>query len=196
MLKEIPDKKNAPYFYLIGFLEKQKGNYKRALSFYEKSLKIDSLDARKWFEAGALYEEINDIRNAERAFRKSVILDSTLSESYNYWGYMLAERGLKLDTAKILIEKALKYEPDNGYYLDSMGWVYYMMGKYDSAFIYLKRAVDAVPDDPVIVEHLGDVYLKLNQVDRAINYWEEALKLESDNKNLKKKIEKYKNKGI
>lgn len=196
LLKEIPDKKNAPYFYLTGFFEKQKGNYKRALFFYEKSLKIDSLDARKWFETGALYEEINDIRNAQRAFRKSVILDSSLSELYNYWGYMLAERGLKLDTAKILVEKALKYEPDNGYYLDSMGWVYYMMGKYDSAFIYLKRAVDSVPDDPVIVEHLGDVYLKLNQVDRAINYWEEALKLEPDNKNLKKKIEKYKSKGI
>lgn len=196
LLKEIPDKNNASYFYLTGFLEKQKRNYKRALFFYEKSLKLDSLDAKKWFEAGALYEEINDIKKAEKAFRKSVKLDSTLSESYNYWGYMLAERGLKLDTAKILVEKALEFEPDNGYYLDSMGWVYYMMGKYDSAFVYLKRAVEFVPDDPVIVEHLGDVYLKLNQIDKAINYWQEALKLEPLNKNLKKKIEKYKNSGI
>ncbi len=196
VLREMPDKKNATYYYLRAFLEKQKERFKRSIYFYKKSLEYDSLDARKWFELGALYEKTDDIKSAQRAFRKAVNIDSALSEAYNYWGYMLAERGIKLDTAKILIEKALKYEPQNGYYLDSMGWVYYMMGKYDSAFLYLRQAASFVSDDPVIIEHLGDVYLKLNDIERAIFYWTEALKLNPNNKDLKNKIEKYRKKGI
>ncbi len=192
VLREMPYKKDPAYYYLKGFLERQRKRYRRAISYYKKSLKIDSLDARKWFELGAIYETINDIKNAEKAFRKAIMIDSTMSEAYNYWGYMLAERGLKLDTAKILIEKALKYEPNNGYYLDSMGWVYYMMGKYDSAKVYLRQAASLVPDDPVIIEHLGDVYFKLNEIDKAINYWNEALKLNPENKKLKEKIKKNK----
>ncbi len=196
VLREMPDKSNATYYYLRGFLERQRERFRRAIYFYKKSLEYDSLDARRWFELGALYDRINDIKSAEKAFRKAVKFDSTLSEVYNHWGYMLAEKGIKLDTAKILIEKALKYQPENGYYLDSMGWVYYMMGKYDSAHVYLRQAASLVPDDPVIIEHLGDVYLKLNDIEKALFYWTEALKLKPDNKNLKKKIEKYRKKGI
>ncbi|MEN3046812.1 MAG: tetratricopeptide repeat protein [Candidatus Hydrothermales bacterium] len=194
VLREIKDKNTPSYFYLSGFLERKKGKLKRAIYLYEKALKLDSLDANKWFEAGAIYADLNEIKKASRAFKKSVQLDTTFSEAYNYWGYMLAERGLKLDTAKILIEKALKYEPENGYYLDSMGWVYYMMGKYDTAYIYLKKAAEYVPNDPVIIEHLGDVYFKLNQIEKALTYWQKALKLSPNNKNLKKKIKKYKGK--
>ncbi|MEN3044398.1 MAG: tetratricopeptide repeat protein [Candidatus Hydrothermales bacterium] len=196
VLREIKDKNNSSYFYLSGFLEKRKGKLKKAIYLYEKALKLDSLDATKWFEAGAIYADLNDIKKASKAFKKSIELDTTFSEAYNYWGYMLAERGLKLDTAKILIEKALKYEPENGYYLDSMGWVYYMMGKYDTAYVYLKKAADNVPDDPVIIEHLGDLYFKLSEMEKALDYWEKALKLSPKNKNLKKKIEKYKHKSF
>jgi len=196
VLREMPNKGNATYYYLRGFLERERERFRRAIYFYKRSLEYDSLDAKRWFELGALYERINDIKNAERSFKRALKLDSTFSEVYNYWGYMLAERGIKLDTAKVLIAKALKYDPQNGYYLDSMGWVYYMMGKYDSAHIYLRQAVSLTPDDPVIIEHLGDVYLKLNDIEKALFYWTEALKLKPDNKDLKKKIEKYRRKSI
>lgn len=190
LLRKIRAKEDPSYYYLKGFIERQKKNYKKAIYYFRKSLKLDSTDADRWFELGALYERIKDIKKAIECFKKSVRLDSTLAEAYNYWGYILAERGEKLDTAEILIRKALKYEPENGYYLDSMGWVYFMRGMYDSARVYIEKAVKYVSDDPVILEHLGDIYFKLNDIEKAIEYWNRALKILPDNRILREKIKR------
>ncbi len=73
---------------------------------------------------------------------------------------MYAERGQNLDEAIQLIEKALEIEPENGYFIDSLGWAYYQQGRYPEALRELKRAVERAKDDPVIFEHLGDAYAK------------------------------------
>ena len=73
---------------------------------------------------------------------------------------MYAERGQNLAEAVDLINKALALEPDNGYFIDSLGWAYYQQGKYPDALRELKRAVDKAKEDPVIFEHLGDAYIK------------------------------------
>lgn len=86
----------------------------------------------------------------------------------NFYGYLLAEMGKELDRAENLILKALEKEPANGYYIDSLGWVYYQRGEYDRAVAELERAVKLVEDDPVILEHLGDAY-------RALKRFQEAL---------------------
>ncbi|MEO0276286.1 MAG: tetratricopeptide repeat protein, partial [candidate division WOR-3 bacterium] len=124
----------------------------------------------------------------ERCFEKVTKIDSLNASAYNYWGYMLAERGIKLELAMKLIEKALKIEPNNGYYLDSMGWVYYQMGDFEKAKEYLYNAVKVLESDPVILEHYGDVLMKLGDVETAKEFYKKALKLDPKNKNLLKKI--------
>ncbi|GAI64169.1 unnamed protein product, partial [marine sediment metagenome] len=77
---------------------------------------------------------------AFRTFQKIIELDTTNSTALNYVGYTYAEQNDSLEYALQLINKALLIEKDNGYYIDSRGWVFYQMGKYDEALEELKNA--------------------------------------------------------
>jgi tetratricopeptide (TPR) repeat protein len=92
-----------------------------------------------------------------------------------------------------MAEKAVQAEPDNSAYLDTLGWIYYMMGKYNLALIHIKKSVEKRVDSAVVVEHLGDVFLKLGSIDDARTQWKRALELDKENKSLKRKIENTQN---
>ena len=62
----------------------------------------------------------------------------------NYLGYMLADRDVRLDEAYQLIKKAIDQDPNNGAYLDSLGWVYFRQGKLNEAEGVLVRALDRI----------------------------------------------------
>jgi len=93
---------------------------------------------------------------------------------------MHAEKGTNLTEAIQLIQQALALEPDNGYFVDSLGWAYYQQGRYVEALRELKRAVSLAKEDPVLYEHLGDAYLKNNLSNEAIEAWEKSLKVDPE----------------
>lgn len=107
----------------------------------------------------------------------------------NFYGYILAEMGKDLDRARALVEKALAAEPENGYYLDSLGWVYFNMGDYARAVLELEKAVERVADDPVILEHLGDAYAAMRRFEAAKAAYEQSSRLQQPNPDLIDKIE-------
>ncbi len=80
-------------------------------------------------------------------------------------------------------------DPDNGAYIDSMGWLYYQVGEYAVALTYLERAVLLLPGDPAVYEHLGDVYFKLNDEEQAAAYWEKARQAGADEAMIQEKLE-------
>lgn len=88
---------------------------------------------------------------------------------------MLADRGLRLPEAVELIQRALKEEPHNGAYLDSLGWAFYKQGKFTEAEEYLRKAVLRSKFDPAVREHLGDVLHQLGRNEQAAAEWERAL---------------------
>lgn len=186
-LRKYPDDPGINY--LAGFLFSEIGKKKKAVEFYKKSIRYDSLNPAKWFELGALYESLDMVKEAEKCFEKVTKLDSLNASAYNYWGYMLAERGIKLEFAKKLIEKAVSLSPGNGYYLDSLGWVYFQMGEYEKAREILLQAVSLEPNDPVILEHCGDVFMKMGEIEKAKEFYRKAFKLNPKNKKILKKIE-------
>ncbi|MDD4856542.1 MAG: tetratricopeptide repeat protein [Candidatus Krumholzibacteria bacterium] len=96
----------------------------------------------------------------------------------NFYGYLLAEKGESLDFAEKLIGKALAKEPENGYFLDSLGWIKFKMGRYREALDIFLRAVDKVGDDAVIWEHVGDAYLKLNETAAARAAYQKSLAID------------------
>ncbi|HEU5320128.1 MAG TPA: tetratricopeptide repeat protein, partial [Methylomirabilota bacterium] len=100
-----------------------------------------------------------------------------------------AERGQNLEEAVQLITKALDLEPENGYFIDSLGWAYYQQGRYAEALRELKRAVERAKEDPVILEHLGDAYAKNGFEEDAIAAWEKALQLDPAADGVRKKVE-------
>ena len=124
---------------------------------------------------GAGLERQKQFDQSEAAFRKVLELNPKNAGALNYLGYMLADRNVRLEEAYDLIKRAVDLEPDNGAYLDSLGWVYFRQGKLDDARGLLERALERMPD-PTVRDHLGDVYLKLGKTKEAIAQWQDSLR--------------------
>jgi tetratricopeptide (TPR) repeat protein len=125
-----------------------------------------------FFLKGELAERQKHFEPAEQFFRQALELDPTSSMTLNYLGYMLADRGVRLNEALKLIRKAVDQEPMNGAYLDSLGWAYFKLGEYELAEDNLRRAVERDQTDPTVHEHLGDLYEKTGRIRLAAAQWE------------------------
>jgi tetratricopeptide (TPR) repeat protein len=128
-----------------------------------------------WFVLGAIYERQKFFDKAEEQFKKSLAVNPKNGSVLNYYGYMLGDLGQRLDEAADLVQRALKEEPYNGAYLDSMGWIYYRQNKLDDAVTTLRQALARDSHDPTIHSHLGDVYAKLGRNELAAAEWEKSL---------------------
>jgi tetratricopeptide (TPR) repeat protein len=127
------------------------------------------------FVKGSVYEREKKYEQAEEAFKQVLSSDPQNAVALNYLGYMLADRGVRLDEALNYVKKAIDLDPANGAYLDSLGWAYYKLGKYDLAEQNLSKAVQRTPNDPTVQDHLGDVYQKVGRLKQAAAHWERAL---------------------
>jgi len=130
------------------------------------------------FMLGSVYEREKKYDLAEEQFKKVLAVDPLNDAAANYLGYMLADRGVRLDESVKYIKDALKIAPNNGAYLDSLGWAYHKMNRNEMAQGPLEKAVKLIPNDPTIREHLGYVYLALGEKEKALQEWEHALKFE------------------
>jgi tetratricopeptide (TPR) repeat protein len=128
-----------------------------------------------WLLLGAIYERQKQFDKAEDQFKKVLAVDPKNATVLNYYGYMLADRGIRLDEAQDLVQRAVDQEPFNGAYLDSLGWVYYKQNKTDEAEATLHRALERESHDPTIRSHLGDVYAKQGRMELAATEWEKSL---------------------
>jgi len=127
------------------------------------------------FVKGSIYERQKKYDIAEQEFKKILGSDPQNAMTLNYYGYMLADRGVRLDEALGYIKKAVELDPANGAYLDSLGWAYYKLGKYDQAEENLSKALQHTPNDPTVQEHMGDVYQKTGRLKQAAAHWERAV---------------------
>jgi tetratricopeptide (TPR) repeat protein len=128
-----------------------------------------------WFVLGAIYERQKFFGRAEDEFKKALAANPKNGSVLNYYGYMLGDLGQRLDEAAELVQRALKEEPFNGAYLDSMGWIYYKQNKLGEAEATLRKALERDGHDPTIHSHLGDVYAKLGRNELAAAEWEKSL---------------------
>ena len=128
------------------------------------------------FVQGSIYERQKKYEQAEQTFKRVLSVDPLNSSASNYLGYMLADRGIRLDESVKYIQKALELEPGNAAYLDSLGWAYFKMGRYDLAQPPLEKAATRIQNDPTIHSHLGNLYLHQGKTGRAEEEWQRALK--------------------
>jgi tetratricopeptide (TPR) repeat protein len=151
------------------------------------------------FELGATYDKQKKYADAEAAFKQVLNREPDNAPVLNYLGYMLAERGERLDESVNYVKKALEIEPDNGSYLDSLGWAYYKADKLELAESNLRRAADQLKSNSVIQDHYGDVLLKMGRIDEAIAAFNRALTGDGDSidrAEIDKKIRAAKQKQI
>ena len=127
------------------------------------------------FELGAVFDKQKRFADAEQAFRKLLDRDPDNAPALNYLGYMLADRGVRLDESVGYLKKALQLEPENGSYLDSLGWAYFKKADLALAEQNLRQAADQLRTNSVIQDHYGEVLFKLGRYDDAIAAWTRAL---------------------
>jgi len=167
------------------------GTFEEAVN--EAQLSNDEvLNARFYFDYGIAADQAGLYDKAADLFRKSISLDpGNSSEAYNYVAYMWADHNMHLDEAEQMVGEALQFDPNNGAYLDTLGWVHYRKGKFEDALAALLRAEqNLTKPDPTVLEHIGDTYAKLDRVPQALEFWQKAIALTPDNKLLADKIEK------
>ncbi len=111
--------------------------------------------------------------------------------AHNYLGYMYAEKGVNLEDAEFHVKKALEIKPDDGYYLDSLGWIYFRQGNYKKALETLLKANEQVPNESVVLEHLAETYEVLGDLKKAQEGYDKALKTKMDDKDRLRIQEKY-----
>ena len=132
------------------------------------------------FELGAVLEKQKRFADAEVAFRQVLSINPEYAPALNYLGYMLADRGERLDESVGMIKKALTIDPENGSYLDSLGWAYFKGNQLDLAADSLGKAAEQLRANSVIQDHYGDVLFKLGRLDEAIAAWTRAIDGDGD----------------
>jgi tetratricopeptide (TPR) repeat protein len=127
------------------------------------------------FVQGSVYERQKKYDLAEEAFRKVLADDPKNAMTLNYLGYMLVDRDTRVEEALGYIRRAVSLDPQNGAYLDSLGWAYYKLGKYDLAEENLRRASERINTDPTVHQHLGELYQKTGRLKLAATNYERSL---------------------
>ncbi len=171
-------KERETYLALAQVYEKVKDYAAMAQALEEAERLSESDEEREaiYFMRGAMYERMKRFDEAEAEFRKVLAMNPKNASALNYLGYMFADRDVNLEEALQLIRRAVDLEPYNGAFLDSLGWVYYRLGRLDEAERYLRLALERVPRDPTVNDHLGDVYYRQGKLKEAINQWQIALR--------------------
>jgi tetratricopeptide (TPR) repeat protein len=179
---ELTPKSDELYYYL-GVEYRIIGDHERAAQAFLRATELNDGNAFYSFYLGASLERLGRLDEAIRQLETSVRLDDKNPAALNYLGYLLADKGVRLQEAKTFIEKALAMDPKNGAYLDSLGWVYYRLSDYVRAKEYLERAVDYMDtkeiENYLIYDHLGDVYQKMGMKTEAIEAWKKAIELKA-----------------
>ena len=173
-------------------LRARTGDLEGAVASLESMLSEEPENDELLFNLGVVYGEAQHTDEALVYMRQALEKNPDNANALNYIGYTWAEKGVNLDEAEAMINRAIELRPEDGYIVDSLGWVYYMRARplvadgrarearpfLDRALRELERADELTGGDPVISEHLGDTYLLLDEKQRALEKFEEAIRLE------------------
>lgn len=187
------DPKNVQALRNVASLAQQREDWQEAARFYGDILKLEEKDRDARFGLAMAYERSGMFDRSVSELHRVIAEGSRRAEAMNYLGYMYAEQGIALHQAERLILSAMREDPLNGAYVDSLGWVYFKKGESERALTELQRALQLIQaegaDDPVVREHLGDVHASLGNHQLAMKEWRLALKQDPQNSALKAKIQ-------
>ena len=184
---------DARFFMLTGLAYSRLGQPEPALHMLEQSYKINPKDVNTLGQLALTYDGLKRWKESDSLYEEALRVDSTSAAAaiiLNNYGYSLAGRGLQIQRALAMASKAVAMDPNNASYLDTLGWIYFVMGNYAEAERYIAKAVATGVASAEVTEHLGDVYFRLGNKDKALEYWEHALNMDKGNQALRQKIDR------
>jgi tetratricopeptide (TPR) repeat protein len=184
--KVVPQDFRVNFF--LGFAYSRLGRNIDAIRVLEQARQINPKDVDAIAQLALVYDGMKKFEDSDRLYEEALQLDSSKSLILNNFAYSLSERGLQLDRAYRMADRAVEAEPENTSYLDTMGWILFKLGRYREAESFVKKAIAKGEASAVVYEHLGDIYFKLDDKAQAIEHWQMALKLDETNTVLREKI--------
>jgi tetratricopeptide (TPR) repeat protein len=180
-----------------GNLLRYSERFSDAIQAYDKAFtRIDKIEKGHWnlyYNRGVALERTKLWDRAEADFLKALELEPDQPFVLNYLGYSWVEQGRNIGRARKMIEKAVSRRRDDGYIIDSLGWVLYRLGEWKEAARHLERAVLLRPQDAVINDHFGDALWRVDRRNEARFQWKRALSMEPDEELIKGIEAKLKN---
>lgn len=163
-------------------LYEKRGDVSRAREILDEALKRRPREEELLYARAQLEDRTGDADRAVALLEPLLIEDPDNVAALNFIGYSWANRGVRLAEAERLLRRAAELAPDDGYVLDSLGWVLFRRGKIEEAARVLSRADRLSPDEPEILLHLGEVCLRRGETRRARDLWHRALTLDPDDR--------------
>ena len=173
---------------------KSKSNFYEAIQIYKKIIENHGENNRLLFLYASSLDKMGDWHKAKELLITILKKDPEETYTLNYFAYSLALRDEELDLALNHIKKALSLDPNNGFFLDTLGWVEFKRENYMSAVFYLEKSIMILPRSSEVMDHLGDCYLMLGRTKEAVYEWKKALKYENNITvitSIKDKLNKY-----
>ena len=182
----------------LGDMLRRESKFEEAAAAYDRAIALlgDEVESQYWplfYQRGITLERSKQWKRAEADFRKALELEPDQPDVLNYLGYSWVERGENLAEAEKMIRQAVDQRPEDGYIVDSLGWVLFRFGEFESAADELERAVELRPVDPVINDHYGDALWMVGRKTEARFQWKRALSFEpedDDAERIREKLDK------
>jgi tetratricopeptide (TPR) repeat protein len=165
------------------------GQLPEAIKLLDKALLDDPTDTDLMYELSTLYEKAKNYTKMESLLKEVIALQPNSAAAYNALGYSLADRAVRLQEAKALIERALQITPNDPYITDSLAWVLFRMGRLEESLKTFQVAYKTRADAE-IGAHMGEVLWQMNRKDEAIKIFKEAQMINADNPTLLETIKR------
>jgi tetratricopeptide (TPR) repeat protein len=175
------------YIYLSS-LYLARDEHEAALSVLNKAVEAYPDHAELTYQKGLVLEGMGESSRAAAIMQQTLRLDPDHVEALNFLAYSYAERGRNLEEALRMARRALELR-NQGHIMDTLGWVYFKLGRFDEARDALEKAVGMLPADPVVLEHLGDALRALRQDRQARAAYEQALEIAPQSETVRHKID-------
>ncbi len=191
-------KDNFPILYRLAMLYsiekmniKSIETFEKALRAWEESDNIEPPPMEFYLRYGAIMDKTGKPEQAIAIVKECLRKYPGSHQAKNFIAYTWAENNTNLDKALVYVREALEAEPENGAYIDTLGWIYYKQGRFEKARDEIKTALELMGEDPVLLDHLGDIYRKLGKTQKALSNWEKSFILDPENKTTLEKLRDY-----
>ncbi|NUO82573.1 tetratricopeptide repeat protein [candidate division KSB1 bacterium] len=181
-----PDNPVVNFF--LGVSLSQQRKHQESLPYLTRAIEMSPDNAQWKGTLAATLDELGKHAASDSIYESALKLSPDDATLLNNYSYSLSERGVQLDKALGMVQRALKAEPNNGAFLDTIGWIHYKRREYKLALEYILKAIGVRDTSAEVFEHLGDVYDKLGQTEDARNAWQKALALDANRASVLQKL--------
>jgi tetratricopeptide (TPR) repeat protein len=185
-VRAVPDDFRVNFF--LGIAYNRLNRQTDAVRVLEKARTIDPTNVDAAAQLALVYDGLKMHVESDSLYEAALRLRPENPLVLNNYAYSLAVRDVQLDRALSMSRQAVGLEPENPSYLDTIGWIYFRLGRYEEAEEYIARALTRGDANAEVLEHMGDVHFRLNRPDKAMEFWKRALELAPDNEELNAKV--------